>query len=61
MKSSEDGEESEDTENSGSDTRPVTAPAAATTKPEQEEEEDETPRSLIKYLQIIYDILYPPV
>ena len=55
------GEESEDTENSGSGTRPVTAPAAATTKPEQEEEEDETPRSLIKYLQIIYDVLYPPV
>ena len=51
------GEESEDTENSGSGTRPVTAPAAATTKTEQEEEEDETPRSVIKYLQIIYDVL----
>ena len=43
-----DGEESEDTGNSGGDTRPVTAPAAATHKPEPEEEDDETQRSMLK-------------
>ena len=42
-----DGEESEDTGNSGGDTRPVTAPAAATHKPEPEEEDDETQRSML--------------
>ena len=42
-----DGEESEDTGNSGGDTRPVTAPAAATHKPESEEEDDETQRSML--------------
>ena len=42
-----DGEESEDTGNSGGDTRPVTAPAAATHKPESEEGDDETQRSML--------------
>ena len=42
-----DGEESEDTGNSGGDTRPVTAPAKAKHKTEPEEEDDETQRSML--------------